>query len=71
MPKVTVASEGIGILGKLGNLEGIIGNIIIVPNAENVENSLSGLHFIPNKETNVESIVGYMIIITITFFSFA
>ena len=26
---------------------------------------------VPNKETNVESIVGYMIIVTITFFSFA
>ena len=43
---------------------------VIVPNVENVANSLSGLHFIPNK-TNVESIIGDMIIVTITFFSFA
>ena len=41
MPKVTVASEGIGILGKLGNLEGIIGNIVFVPNRTNVERALS------------------------------
>ena len=48
MPKVAVAGEGLGnlgILGKLGILGISIGYKIIVPNAENVENSLSGIHF--------------------------
>ena len=46
LPKIAVAGEGLGNLGileELGKLESIIGNIIIVPNVENVENSLSGI----------------------------
>ena len=40
MPKVALSGEGLGILGILGilgNIEGIIGNMIIVPNVANVE----------------------------------
>ena len=37
MPKVAVAGEGLGILGKLEELEGIIGYVVIVPNGANVE----------------------------------
>ena len=49
--------RGLGILGNLGILgilESIIGDVIFVPNAENVENSLPGICFLPRMKTNGE-----------------
>ena len=51
MPKVALSGE---VNRKTRETRSIIGDVIIVPNGENVENSLSGIHFIPNK-TNVEN----------------